>query len=264
MATEEKQEEKEVNVEDITQKVKFREVRHLFLGVELIGTPLLILLISFGYLWFVTKAPVFSGVVAIVVTVFFFFKFTIPNRRLKHYQNNLEELMKYVNNMVFYLQSGNNVLNALIESRKTANKNIAADLDITIETLREDAVLDLEHFKKYNFPTLDQFHRNLEIRDDRGGEAKELFDRIQDGMLFELKKRDELDKKRKGFSLNVYTLLLLVVSMMFILRTFVTEQWEIFLSYHYIGFSVLGITVLLVLVNLNYLQKHSLDISVRV
>lgn len=250
--------------EETVKQGSFKEVKSLFIWVELISITLFILLSSFGFLWFVTKHPLFSGITSIVVTIYFVVVFTIPNRRLRNYQHNLSELMKYVNNMVFYLQSGENVLHSLIQSKETVDKEVAKDIDKTIEILREEAVLELDHFKKYKFPSLDQFHRNLEIRDDRGGDTKELFDRIQDSMLFELKKRDELDKKKTGIAIGVYTLIGMVASMMLILRVFVAGQWDLFLSFELASLSVIGVTVFLMLLNLKFLQKHSLDISVRV
>jgi len=247
----------------MTRKDFFKELRVLFLGWELFFVLLFLYGINAGFFYLVTKSIAFSLIFGFVGMIFFFYVFIFPNRKLKKYQFHLNELLKYVTNLTFFLQTGNNVPHALESTKKTVDKEIQKDIQKTIDTLEKDAVLDTEHFKKYDFPSLDQYHRNLMIKYDRGGEASELFGQIQRNMIFELKKRDELYKKRKGFALNVYILLGMVGSMMLMLRLVAPYLWDIFLSMSFMSLSIIGVTYVLILTNLYFLQKHNKDISVR-
>src|SRR5699024_4593296 len=114
---------------------------------------------------------------------FFFQVFIYPNRKLERYQFHLSELLKYVTNVVFYLRTGNNVLHSLKLTKETVDKEIQRDIQKTIDILEKDAKLDTEHFKKYKFPALDQFHQNLGIKYERGGDNTDLFSDIQRGII---------------------------------------------------------------------------------
>ncbi|WP_121639547.1 type II secretion system F family protein [Virgibacillus sp. Bac330] len=245
------------------KKIAWKDLRALFVGWELFLHIVFWFIVNFGFFYFISKNAVFGMVTGFWGMVFFIYVFTIPNKRLKTYQQQLHELLKYMTNMNFFLKTGENVLHALKHTRETVSREIQKDIDKTIEQLEKDAVLDTSHFKKYNFPSLDQFHHNLLIKYSRGGDANDLFSQIQSNMLFELKKRDELYRKKKGFAFNVYILLSLVVGMMVVLRVFVPYLWDIFLEFQLISLGLIGMTYLFVQLNLYFLQKKKLDISVR-
>lgn len=247
----------------MTGKDFMKELGVLFTGWELLLNLILLFVIHFGFFYYVSKNLWFGVVIGVIGTLFFFRVFIFPNRKLRKYQFHLNELLKYVTNMSFFLQAGENVLHALRTTMDTVDKDIQRDIQKTIEKLENDAVLDTEHFKKYDFPALDQFHQSLLIKYEQGGDSAELFGQIQKNMIFELKKRDELYKKRKAFAFNVYTLLGMVGSMMLILRLIAPYLWDIFLGFTFASFSIIGLTFGLVLLNLYLLQKKNLDISVR-
>lgn len=207
---------------------------------------------------------VLSLIVGFVGFLFFFYFFSYKNRKQKVYQDDLSSLFKYVSNTTFFLQTGENVLYAMSETLPSLNKGVREDVQKTIDILEEDAVLDTRHFEKYEFPALDQFHQNLAIKYNEGGNADDLFNSIQDNIMFELKKRDELHKKRRGFAFSVYTLIGLVIAIPVILRFIVGDLWDTFLSYSIASMSILLITQAAIMVHLYFLQRRTLDISIRI
>lgn len=247
----------------MTKKEMFKELRVLFYGWEIILIMLALFAIHYLFYVFVSKNVLFSIAIGVIGVLFFFKFFIYPNRKLKRHQRHLSELLKYVTNMTFFLQTGDNVLHALKSVRTSVHKDIQRDIDRTIKVLEEEAVLDTSHFEKYDFPTLNQFHNNLMIKYERGGNTSELFGHIQRNMIFELQKRDELYKRRRSFALNVYVVLGMVFSMTLTLRLVAPELWDVFLSIPIAPLATMGITYLLLLLNLYLLQKHNLDISVR-
>lgn len=244
-------------------KKVWKEVRVLFSGWELFFHLIFLFAINFGYFYIVSKNVSVSLVVGLMGGLFFFFVFTTKNKQLRTYQENLNELLKYVTNINFFLQTGENVYYALKATKKTVNPAIQKDIDQTIEGLENEAALKTKHFEKYHFPSLDQFHQNLDIKYTYGGESKDLFGQIHKNMMFELKKRDELYRKRKGFAMNVYVLLGMVASMAILLRLITPELWDLFLSFPVASNLVLLITYGAILLNLYFLQKKTVDISVR-
>lgn len=245
-------------------KSLFKEIRVLFTGWEILFRAVFSYGLIFSFFYYVTTNLGYSIVAGGIGMLFFFLVFTLPNKRLKTYQYHLSELMKYVTNMSFFLQTKNNVYHSLRNVKETVGRDIQKDIEKSFQIMQNEAVLNTDHFLKYKFPTLDQFHHHLKIKYERGGESSELFDKIQQDMLFELKKRDELYRKRKGFSANVYVLLGLVVATMLILRVFVTYLWTIFLSYEIASLAIISTTFLLIMLILYFLQKKNVDISVRI
>ncbi|WP_144460327.1 hypothetical protein [Siminovitchia fortis] len=253
-----------MNNKKMTKKELFKELKVLFLGWEILLYTVLLFAGHLGLFYFLTKSMLFSIITGLVGTAYFFFVFVYPNRKLKTHEYHLSELLKYVTNMIFYLRTGSNVLHALKATKNTVDKHIQKDIQKTIEILEsKEARLETEHFRKYNFSSLDQFHQNLMIKYERGGDSTELFSHIQKNIIFELKKRDELHKKRKSWATHVYTVLGMVGGMMVILRINAPFLWDIFLEMRAISFTVIAITYLLILINLYLLQKKNLDISVR-
>lgn len=247
----------------MTKKELLKELRVLFFGWEILLYALLLFVTHAGVFYYLMKNVLFAIIIGVIGMAFFFQVFIYPNRKLERYQFHLSELLKYVTNVVFYLRTGNNVLHSLKLTKETVDKEIQRDIQKTIDILEKDAKLDTEHFKKYKFPALDQFHQNLGIKYERGGDNTDLFSDIQRGIIFELKKRDELYKRRKSWAKHVYMILGMVASTMLILRVNAPFLWDLFLEMWYISFPTVSITYLLILLNLYLLQKKNLDISVR-
>ncbi|QNK89095.1 hypothetical protein H7992_05045 [Sporosarcina sp. resist] len=240
-----------------------KELLTLFRGWEILFYMIGWFIVNYLFFYVASKNPLVSVCVGIVGALFFFFVFSYKNLRLKTYQFQLNELLKYVTNMSFYLKTGENVLHALENVKETLHTSIQKDVEKSIQGMRNDAVLQTGHFGKYDFPTLNQFHQNLVIKYEHGGDPGELFSRIQKNMITELKKRDELYRKRKAFAFSVYMLLGMVMSIELMLRFVVPELWDMFLSFEFASMAVLLMAHLFAFLNLFFLQKKTVDISVR-
>lgn len=239
------------------------DIRSLFIGWEIIVHLAFLFTINFGLFHVLTKNTTWSIIIGFVGMVFYFLVFAYKNRKLRNYQNDLGELLKYVLNLTFFLKTGDNILNAMKSVSKTVDKSIQKEINKTIEILEKKATLDTKHFESYKFPTLDQFHHNLSIMYEHGGDIDELFRNVQHNMMYELKKRDELYRKRKMFSFNVYVLLGMVVGIALLLRFMVTDLWDIFINYGFVGIGIMIFCFVLMLINLYLLQNKNADISVR-
>lgn len=242
----------------------FADIWRLFSPLELIIYLGMYAALNYFIFDILIGIPFLSAIMAIVGTAFFFNVFTFPNRKLSNYQNNLNGLLKYVGNMMFYLQAGENVYYSLQSTKGTVSEEIDNDIELTLDILSEEAKLDTEHFKKYNFPALNQFHQNLTVYYDRGGNPKDLFQVIQNNMITELKNRDELYRKRRGIRFNVIFLLLLVAATPIILRFLTPNLWETFLTYSALSIGAVVLTYSMFLLNLFFVQKQATDISVRI
>lgn len=221
--------------------------------------------LSFGYFYLISKNNTVSIIFGIVGLLFFFYIYSYQSRKLNRYQEQLSNLLKYVTNMKFFLQTGENVMYSLNSTLPTlTDPSIQKDVEKVVEGLEREAILQTEHFSKYKFPSLNQFHQNLVISYEHGGDPQELFDSVQKNMMFELDRRDELYKKRKAFAKNVYVLLGLVALIPILLRFMVADLWDIFLSYSIVSLAILLITQAAILLLLYFTQKKKLDISVRV
>ncbi|KYG92014.1 hypothetical protein A0U40_03485 [[Bacillus] sp. KCTC 13219] len=241
----------------------FKEARLLFYGWELALYFLVWFLINYQLYYYLSNERTLSLLVGLGGAFFFFFVFTIQNRKLETHQRHLAELLNYVINVVFYLQTGYNEYHALKATRETAHPDIQKKIDMSIESLEKHAVLETKQYEAFDFPMLNQFHQNLAIRYEYGGDAEELFGQIQHNMVFELRKRDELYRKRKGFAMNVYALLGMVLTIPIVLKTMVFHLWDIFLSTGFVSQAILLVTYAGILWTLYLLQQKNMDISVR-
>lgn len=244
-------------------RVLLKEARLLFYGWELVLYFLIWFLINYQLYYFLSNERMLSLLVGLVGAFFFFFIYTIQNRKLETYQRNLAELLNYVINVVFYLQTGENELHALKATKETAHPDIQKKIDRSIEALEKNAILETKQYEVFDFPILNQFHQNLAIRYEYGGDAEELFGQIQKNMVFELRKRDELYRKRKGFAMNVYALLGMVLTIPIVLKTMVFHLWEIFLSTGFVSQVILLVAYAGILWTLYLVQQKNMDISVR-
>lgn len=242
----------------------FSDVKRLFNPVEVAAYVILFFSVNFYYFYLSSMNLSISLVIGSIGIVYFFFVYTYQNKKLNNYQDNLNDLLKYVSNMIFYLQSGENVYYALRSTQSTVNNEIRQDIEAMLEKLDREAVLDTSFFEKYEFPTLDQFHQNLHDKYERGGDARELFSLVQQNMVNELKSRDELFRKRKGFQISVFFMIGMVGLTPVLLRFMIPNLWEVFLSYQLPSMLILLINYAAILLNLYFLQKKATDISVRV
>lgn len=243
-------------------KEKLKPIFSLFSGLQILFSMLVIFLISGGYLYLTTKHLIVSMVMAILSLGFSFYYLVYIPKKIKREQFLLKELQKYATNMTFFLQSGYNVPKALQMSKKSLDPEIQKDIDLTIDTLQKEAVLNTDHFKKYNFPSINIFHQILKIKYEVGGNAKELFTKVNQSINFEIVKRDELYRRKRYIQNKIHAMVIMVLFMPLILLYFAKELYMKFLD---LGFLAIGTNVALffcILISLFLLQKATADISI--
>lgn len=236
---------------------------NLYTPIELIVLAILFFAANYFYLHVLTKDAATSWIFGFAGLIFFFLVFSYQDRKLKRYQENLSDLLKYVNNMSFMLHSGENVLRSMEATVNSVNPRIQQDIEQTIDIMRDKAVLDTKHFEKYDFPSLNQFHQNLAVKYDRGGNAKELFDLIQKRMVNEMQKRDELLSKRKGMKMNIMTMIGMVLGIPVMMVYMLPNLWTDFLAVKLASIIIITSFYVLNLVLMHFMQKKAIDISVR-
>lgn len=243
----------------------FKNIKKIYKPIELAIIVPTLFLLNYYYFYVTSNNIIWSIIIGLVGLTFFMYHYSYKTRKLENYQQQLNDLLKYVTNMKFFLEIGENALHALTHTASTVtNKEVRKDIEKTIEILEKDASLHTEHFEKYNFPAIDQFHQNLAICYTYGGNVKEIFDPIQKNMMLELEKRDELYKKRKNFAISFNFLVFLIMLIPVLIRFMVSDLWEIFLSYSFMSIATLLFNYFGILFFLYQIQKHKLDISVKV
>lgn len=244
-------------------KKKLNPILTLFSGIQIFFHLLFIFAISAVYL-FITTQDILATVIVSFITMFFSFYFLvfIP-QKVKKENKLLRELQKYATNVTFYLKSGYNVMKALESSKKNLIPEIQKDIDKTIQTLKEKAELDTEHFKKYNFHSIDVFHQILKIKYEKGGKSGDLFTKINQSIHFEIVKRDELYRRKLFMKRQVTLMMAMVLSMPLIIYVFARELYLIFLTMGIFSIgTVVGIFIA-VLISMCFLQKSSAELSLR-
>lgn len=244
-------------------KIVLKPVFILFSGLQVTLSILAILILSSAYLYLVTKDLAVSIGLGFLSSLFAFYHTVFIPKKLQREQFYLKELQKYATSMTFYLQGGNNVLQALRASKESLDRTIQKEIEITIDKLEKEAKLDTEHFKKYKFPSIDIFHQILRIKYEVGGNAKELFTKVNQSINFEIVKRDELFRKKNYMKLRVIYMMLMVLSIPLILRLFSEQLYDQYLSIGPMAILTNSILFIALLISLFFLQKASADISIQ-
>lgn len=222
---------------------------------------LVIFALSSWYMMVLTKSlPISASIGFITSVVAFYFAVYIP-RKVKRQQYLYKELQKYTTNMAFYLQTGNNVLKSLQLSKKNLDKEIQKDIDKTIKILQDEARLEVDHFKKYGFHSLNIFHQILKIKYDVGGNAKDLFMKVNQSINFEIVKRDELYRRKNYLMKKAYAMVMMTLSIPLILAYAAKDLFSTFLSMGMLSIGVNVLLFMLILINLVFLHRTSSDIS---
>lgn len=219
--------------------------------------------LSFLLFWIITSDWTQTIIMSLVSTAFLVLYIYVQNKKLSYYRECLQGTLKYVNDLTFFLSTGENVIAALDLTESKLKGELKQDVAKVIERLNKDAELDLSHFAKYDFPALDQFHKNLDIYYQRGGDLKEIFEPIKKFMTKELSKRDDLYQQKLGFSAIYMVMIGGVIMIALILRFNVETLWNIFLSYKLQSFLGIFGLELMVIGCLYLLQRKKNDISVR-
>lgn len=244
-------------------KKTLKPIFSLFTGLQLFLYLLLIFTLSTGFLYMITRSVIISIVLGLATMLaLFYFGVFIP-KKVKRHQYLLKELQKYATNMTFYMQSGYNIPKALENARIKLDKEIQADIDLTIEGLQKDAALYTDHFKRYNFYSIDIFHQILQIKYDKGGNTKELFTEVNKTINFELVKQDELYRRKQFMKQRIQMLIGMAMLIPSIMVFSAASIYETFLS---MGILAIGINVVLyigILITLFFLQRASAELSLQ-
>lgn len=258
----------ELDQEDQTQEGKRKVFRNklepilkLFSVAQICLYMLVILGLSTVYLYLTTRHLAISLAVGILTLGFSFYYLVYIPKKLQREIFLMKELQKYATNVIFFLQSGYNVPDALQMSKDKLDPEIQEDIDKTIESLEKEAVLKTDHFRKYKFPSINIFHQNLRIKYEVGGTPKELFSRVNKYINFEIVARDKLYRRKKYAQNRIHVMILMVLSFPLI---FLFSDKEIYDKFLEMGYPAIATNVSLfiaILISMLFLQRATADIS---
>ena len=239
-------------------------ILQVFSGIQIVLYLLLAFTISGVYLYITTQhLPITIVISSISMFFVFYFMIYIP-KQLKKENHLMRELQKYTTNLTFYLKSGYNVMVALEKSKMNLDPKIQKDIDITIKGLKDNAELNTDHFRKYNFYSIDVFHQILKIKYEKGGKTGDLFNKINNSINFEIVKRDELYRKKLFARRQILMMMMMVLSIPLIIFFFTRDLYMTFLS---MGGDAIGTVVMifiLILISMCFLQRACSDITLRI
>lgn len=239
------------------------QITDLFSGIQIVIYMIPIFIASMIYLYITTQSLTTSMVVSIVTLYFSFYYLVVIPRKVQKETYLLKELHKYATNVTFHLKAGNNVMKSLESSKENLDPIIQKDIDKTIQKLKESAELDTEHFKKYNFYSIDVFHQILKIKYEKGGKSGDLFTRINQSINFEIVKRDELYRRKKYARQQITFMMALTLSMPVIIYAFAKKLYLTFLSLGVFSIATVVGVYVLCLVSMAFLQEASSELSLR-
>lgn len=241
---------------------RFRAVRSLFSLIQILLYMTLLLVVTTVYLSIITHNTFVSIIVGFITSLMIFhYSIYLPKARDREMYL-FKELQKYASNMSFYLQAGNNVLNALKLSKERLDPVIQKDIDKTIKKLQDKAELDTEHFKKYKFRSIDMFHKQLEIKYLAGGNPKDLFSKVNDNINFEIVKRDELLRRKAVVKRQDMMMWFMVLFIPFYMALAMKDLFNTFLSAGAIGIGTNIFLFVSLIVDLIFIQKASTNTSI--
>lgn len=239
-----------------------KAARELLGGVQISVYMLIIFAVSAVYIYILTKHVLVSALVGLFTMFFGFYHSVFLPKQLEREQYLLKELQKYATSMVFYMQSGYNVLQSLSRSRQNLDEQIRRDIEKTMIKLQNEAVLDTSHFERYNFPSLDIFHQILKIKYEAGGDTKELFSRVSESINFELVKRDELYRRKKYMRNRIFVMMAITLAMPLVIALFAGHVYDYFLETGIVAISINVGLFLAVLISMFFLQRNVTNISI--
>lgn len=242
-------------------KNTIKSFRSLFSTIQMVVLMLMLFTISTVYLFLTTNHITLSVIFGAITMVIGFYILIYLPKKVSVERELLKDLQKYVMNMSFYLQSGFNVLYSLEQSKTRMSQQVTNDIQNVIDGLKENAVLDTSAFKKYHFYPIDVFHQILEIKYTKGGDARELFDKVNKALNFELVKRDELYRRKRNLKERVLMMMLMVAAMPLIFYFLQHDMYVQFLSQGWLAIGLNLTMYVLLLISLVFLQKNAYDIE---
>lgn len=236
-----------------------KDLKSILSGVQIMGSVLGVTTITTIYLYIINKDLVTSIMIGIFTGIGSLYFVVYVMKRMEREQFLYKELQKYTTSMTFYLQSGYNVFNSLENSKKGLDKQIQNDIDKLKSNLVE---FDTSHFEEYNFSSVNIFHEILKIKHREGGNAKELFTKVNQNVNFEIIKRDELVRRKKGLRDKV--LMMMGIDLLFpILFVFLAKDlYEVYLEMGYLAIGLNLILFIAIIISLFFLQRNVTDISI--
>lgn len=206
---------------------------------------------------------VLSVIISIPFALLMFHYFVYLPARLERHQNNLQNLMSYANSMVFYMQSGDNITNALIKTKRSVKGDVRVDIQRTLNKLEENAItLDTSSFNRHKFRNIDVFNQILLIKHIEGGsDIKAMFNNVLKFISFEIIKRDELHRGKKSARTIIMMMIAMGLSVPLSIAYMSKEQYEMFLANPYSQYMIVVYVIILVW-NMCATQKATCDIDV--
>jgi Flp pilus assembly protein TadB len=237
--------------------------RELFSIAEITIFFILLIIFNFFYQYFLSKNVTSAILLGIFGGIVLFFSIILKNRKTLNFQMQLNQLNKYASCVVFKLKTSQNVIYSVKGVIELLDGQIKKDVLLLIDHLEKYQEIRSDQFLKYNFPAINVFHQILEIQYYYGGRANELFNQILKDIAFELKKRDELYRKKALISMQIYLMTAIVASIPILLKILASEIYKSFISM-VSSQIIIMIFHLLLIIHIHFLQKTKSDITIRV
>lgn len=237
-------------------------MKELFSGWTVLFHLVFYFVVNAAFVTMLTKNTLISVIVAIPATYIFFNAVSLVQKTIEKRMLILQEINKYTTSLTFYLNSGQNVPDALKNTAELVHPLLRADINKTIEILSKNAKLDTSHFQKYHLTSLDLFHQTLLVKYDKGGNAKEIFMKPFQAVQFEISEIDGLVRSKEATSKQIYVMILFVCGIAGGIAFLPGDIYTNFLSVPTSIFVVLGFYGV-ILYNISALQKDKADISLR-
>lgn len=239
-----------------------KKVRGLLPLMEITICLLFLVTLNFIYQYYLSQNLISSILFGVFGGVILFISIFLKNRKTRIMQIQMKELNKYASCVVFKLKSSQNVISSIKGIIELLEGQVKLDVQILIDHLDNVQEIKTEHFHRYKFPSINIFHQILEIKYFYGGRATDLFHQILKDMAFELKKRDELVRKKSLISIQIYLMTAIVASLPLVLKVLSSEIYTTFAS---MASSQIIITLfhLFIILHIHFLQKAKNDISIR-
>ncbi|MGE7924698.1 hypothetical protein ACQKND_16165 [Viridibacillus arvi] len=257
-----KPKKKQEKKKKIDLKARWAEMRVFFPAIQIIIASLIIGGFIGWYMFMLTRSVALSVIIGVISGLVGFYVIVYIPKEIAHKQHILKELQRYTTNMTFYLQAGYNIMDALKEVKKQADKEIAEDIELTLVGLERKAILYTDHFKKYRFDALDIYHDVLNVMYQNGGNPKELFHKPNKAINFELVSSDKLYRRKKALRQKIYVMMGTSALMPFMISFQTADLYDVFLSTGITAYTICCLYVGGFLFSLYRLQKNALDITV--
>ena len=234
-----------------------------FIKVDLLIMMLAGFAVVLGYSYLLTSNWRIAIMLSTPSLIFLLLIF-IEIKKQEKFKEYTTKVMNYVNDMVFYMANDNNIAQSLELVYESATGEFKEDIQKTINEVENNGKLNTEHFKKYNMPTLDQFHKTLEGVYYNGTPSKEeVFIPVKDFLLQELAAQDRLRNNRKMF-INVFNFMTAIALIaMPIIRFRAEELYFKFLAIQNVSFASIVLFEVMILGAMYIMQKFMTDVSVR-